>query len=257
MRNHSYAELIDRNWGFLTAQDQEKIKEAKILLAGCGLGSNIATLAARTGFTRFILADGDKVEINNLNRQAFRLEHLGKNKAEATAELIKEINPQAEMEILPHFITEKEAVSLVSKAELIVNMVDPGPVLFALNRAARCQNKIAFFPLNIGFGGVALAFLPDSAILEEMLGEGVTENMIFLRLIERVTAYLPYLNNYMEKFSETKDDILRGARPGPQLGVAASINASLIVTGMIRRVLGLPLKAAPEPLALDAWFCSQ
>ena len=257
MRNHSYAELIDRNWGFLTAQDQEKIKEAKILLAGCGLGSNIATLAARTGFTRFILADGDKVEINNLNRQAFRREHVGKNKAEATAELIKEINPEAEIEIFPHFITKKEAVSLVSRAELIVNMVDPGPVLFELTRAARSQNKLTFFPLNVGFGGVALAFSPDSMTLEEMLGREVAKEELFLRLIERVTAYLPYLNNYLEKFSETKDDILRGVRPGPQLGVAASINASLVVTAMMRGVLGLPLKVAPEPLAFDAWFCSQ
>ncbi len=98
MINYNYAELTDRNWGFLTAQGQERIKEAKILLAGCGLGSNIAALAARTGFSRFILADGDRVEINNLNRQAFRLEDVGKNKAKATAELILEVNPEAEMD---------------------------------------------------------------------------------------------------------------------------------------------------------------
>lgn len=256
MRNHSYAELIDRNWGFLSAQDQEKIKGTRILLAGCGLGSNIATLAARTGFTRFILADGDRVEISNLNRQAFRLEHVGKNKAEATAELIVEINPEVEMEILPHFITEKEASALVTKADLIVNMVDPGPVIFALNQVARNQNKIVFFPINAGFGGVVLAFSPDSATLEKMLGE-IAKETLFLRLIEKIMPYLPYLRSYAEKFSETMDDILRGTRPGPQLGIAASINAALVVAAMIRVVLGLPVKIAPEPLALDAWFCSE
>ncbi len=256
IRNHSYTELIDRNWGFLTTQDQEKIKEAKILLAGCGLGSNIATLAARTGFTRFILADGDKVEVNNLNRQAFRLEHVGKNKAEATAELIQEINPKAEMEILPHFITEEETTSLVTKAELIVNMVDPGPVIFAINQVARYQNKMVFFPFNIGFGGMALAFSPDSATLEEMLEKEVPEEVLFHRLIEKLTPFLPQLNSYMEQFPDTVNDITRRVRPVPQLGVAASISASLVVTAMIRVVLGLPVKVAPHPLALDAWTCS-
>ncbi|MBA7620278.1 hypothetical protein ES703_27624 [subsurface metagenome] len=152
----SYAELVDRNWGFLAPQDQERIKQAKVLLAGCGLGSNIAVLAARTGFTKFILADGDKVEINNLNRQAFRLDQVGKNKAEATAQLIQEINPEVEIEICPHFIAEYEAATLVTKANLIVNMVDPSPVLFTLNEVARSQSKLTLFPLNIGFGGAIL-----------------------------------------------------------------------------------------------------
>ncbi|MFC1934601.1 ThiF family adenylyltransferase [Chloroflexota bacterium] len=257
MKDYSYADLIARNWGFLTSQDQEKIKEAKILLAGCGLGSNIATLAARTGFIRFILADGDNVEVNNLNRQAFRLEHVGKNKAEATAKLIEEINPEVEIEILPHFITEEETTKLVTKAELIVNMVDPGPVIFSLNHVACHQNKMVFFPLNIGFGGMALVFSPDSATLEDILEKEVPEEVIFHRLIEKLTPFLPQLNSYFKQFPEVVDDITRRVRPVPQLGIAASINASLIVTAMIRTVLGLPVKVAPYPLALDAWTYNQ
>lgn len=60
-------------------------------------------LAARTGFTKFILADGDKMEVNNLNRQPFSLCQTGRNKAGATAELIKEVNPEAEIEVFPQF----------------------------------------------------------------------------------------------------------------------------------------------------------
>ena len=257
MGDYRYDELIDRNWGFLTAEEQGKIREARILLAGCGLGSNIATLAVRTGFTRFILADGDKVELNNLNRQAFRLEHVGENKAEVTCRLIQEINPEAEIEVLPYFITEKEVPALVDKANLIVNMVDPDPVIFALNQAARQHNKMAFFPLNIGFGGVTLAFSPDSATLEEMLEKEVPKEEFFLRLVEKIMSSLHYLFSYADRFSESMDDIQQGVRPSPQLGVAAVINASLIVTAMVRVTLGLPVKVTPEPLALDAWVYNQ
>jgi len=257
MNNYHYAKLVDRNWGFLTAEEQERIRHARVLLAGCGLGSNIAVLGARTGFTRFILADGDNVEITNLNRQAFRLEHVGMNKAAATAELVREINPEAELEVVPRFITEKEAPALVAKADIIVNTVDPGPALFAINQAAREQNKIALFPLNIGFGGVVWAFSPDSATLEDLVGGDVAQESLFFRLVEKNIPHLPQVSSYAEKFSEAIGDIAQGVRPGPQLGIAASINASIIVTAMVRAVLGLPIKVAPQLLAIDAWGCSE
>ena len=254
MKNYNYEDLVCRNKGFLSFQEQEKIKEAKILFAGCGLGSNTATLAARTGFSHFILADGDKVEVTNLNRQAFYLSHVGMNKAEATGQLIKDINNHAEIEILPVYITEKEAATVVSKADIIVNTVDPTPAVFAINRAANSQNKIVLFPLNIGFGGITLVFSPDSITLEEMVGGTVTEIELFLRIIETVQPYLPYITDYMKRFSEIKDDIIQGKQPGPQLGVGALVNASLIVTAMVKCVLGLPIKVTPETIAFDAWF---
>ena len=108
-----YKAFVDRNWGYIKAEHQEQIRTTRLLITGCGLGSNIASLAVRTGFTKFTLADGDNVEINNLNRQTFRVEHLGKNKAEVTAQLIREVNPDTEINIIPNYISNKEAEGLV------------------------------------------------------------------------------------------------------------------------------------------------
>ena len=252
-----YEEIISRNWGFLTAEDQAKIKDSRILLAGCGLGSNVARLATRTGFSRFVLADGDNVEASNLNRQAFRSEHIGRNKAEVSGEMVREIIPEADVKIFPHFITDKEAHDLVTEVELVVNTVDPGPALFTINSAAQSQNKIVFFPMNIGFGGVVLVFTADSMTLENMLARDVPQDKIFLRLIERITAYVPYISSYLKKLETSIDDILSGVLPGPQLGVAAYLSSALVVTAMVKRVRGQPLPLAPEPLTLDAWFYNQ
>lgn len=251
----SYAEMTDRNWGFIDPQTQDRIRSNRVLLAGCGLGSNIAVLAARTGFSRFILADGDVVEVNNLNRQAFYLKHAGWNKARATAELIREINPEAEIEIIPAFITDKEAPSLVGQADTIVNMVDPSPALFAINRAARSQNKLVFFPFNVGFGGITLVFSPDSTSIEEMAGGEVYQSDLFLRLAMKISPRVPYMADYMRRFTENQEEIFQGKRPGPQMGIGAAINSSLIVTAMVRVLAGKPVNTAPEPLALDAWNC--
>jgi len=249
-----YQELISRNWGFISTDIQLKIRETSILFAGCGLGSNIALLAARTGFTKFILADGDSVESSNLNRQAFLSSHVGMNKAEATAELVKGINPETEIITVPEFITEHSIRDLVNKAEFIVNTVDPGPVLFNLNSEAQKQNKVAFFPLNIGFGGLVFVFTGGSSSLEEMTGDNVPVQQVLFHIIRNTTKSIPCLSLYIGDLSNSIDDILSGKLPGPQLGIAAGINSAIIVTAMIKILRGEELKLAPEPIAYDAWF---
>ena len=129
------SQLTRQNWGFLSEKEQDLIGSTTVLLAGCGLGSNVAVLAARTGFQHFIAANGDLVEASNLNRQAFRVEHLGQNKAEATSRLIREVNPDAEVEVVPRFLQAEDADAIVERSGLVVNMVDPGPALDAKARS--------------------------------------------------------------------------------------------------------------------------
>jgi molybdopterin/thiamine biosynthesis adenylyltransferase len=247
----TYEELVSRNWGFLTPEIQSKIKRTKILLAGCGLGSNIALLAARTGFTKFILADGDTVETNNLNRQTFSLHQTGKNKAAVTAELIREVNPEAQIEVFPQFITEKNVEPLVTKVDFVINMVDPSRVIFELNRVAISQDKIAISPLNVGFGGVVLVFSPSSATLEEIVEDSTSLEGFFLKLVEKVSTFLP---GYLERdFLGVKHEIEQKGKPFPQLGIASFANAALVVTVIIRALMGLPLKLAPQPITIDTW----
>ncbi|MFC2042500.1 ThiF family adenylyltransferase, partial [Chloroflexota bacterium] len=163
----TYQELVKSNWGFIATESQEKLKNSRVLLAGCGLGSNIALLAVRTGFTKFVLADGDSIELSNFNRQAFRVEHLGRNKAEVVGEMIKEVNPRAEVTVFPRFIeTEEQVCCLVTKSDLVVNMIDPGPLMYHLNKLACSHSIPVLFPLNIGFGGTVLVFSSESASLE-------------------------------------------------------------------------------------------
>lgn len=74
----SYEELTLRNAGYVPPELQEKIRATRLLVAGCGLGSTIAEAAARVGFERFTLADGDSIAPHNLNRQAFTIMKDGK-----------------------------------------------------------------------------------------------------------------------------------------------------------------------------------
>jgi len=212
-------------------------------LAGCGLGSNIALLAARTGFSNFILADGDVVKPGNLNRQAFRREHLERNKAEVTAELVKEISPEANIEIFPKFITTTtEVKTLVFKSDIIINMVDPGKVLFNLHEVSIKQGKPILFPLNLGFGGVVLVFTANSIPLDQMADSDTKPEEYFISLALKMAPFLP---EYLHQFIGLNKQAMDTGLPLPQLAIAANISSALIVTAMIKLSLGLPIEVAP------------
>lgn len=72
----------------------QRLQSACVGIAGLGgLGSNIAVQLTRLGIGRLILADYDRVELSNLNRQNYRLCDVGKPKTDALTEQLRQINP--------------------------------------------------------------------------------------------------------------------------------------------------------------------
>lgn len=242
-----YQELVQQNWGFVSPEEQDLIARTRVLLAGCGLGSNIAVLAARTGFCYFTVADGDSVASGNLNRQAFRIEHLGHNKATATAAMIGEVNPEAQVQVIDRFLQAEDAASLVGGCDVVVNMVDPGPPLYSLLEASREQGKITLFPMNVGFGGVLLAFGTQSPTLQELVGPG-DEADLFVRIVARL---MPSLPSYLWQYAWVAERIQREGVAPPQLGIASSMTASLVIGGLIKIALGSSPPLVPTVMTLD------
>lgn len=247
-----YEELVDRHKFIIPRRLQEKIKKCRIFLLGCGLGTQIGLLAVRTGFMNFILIDGDKVTPDNLNRQAFRYEHLGKNKAEALASMIKDVNPKANVEYYPIFLKDKKlAKELIDKSGVVVNMADPEEIMYFVNDYAQETGKPVFFPLNVVWGGYVLVFTPDSPKLKDIIGKTCPRgNRFYLTLFRKtVSSFPPHL---LKLYKRLGKKVLNQSF-GPQLGAAAFLNASIIVGGIIKWLSGQPLKKVPQPIFLDIW----
>ena len=103
----------------------EKLKKAKVCILGLGgLGSNIAILLARSGIGYLKLVDFDIVEASNLNRQQYRISHIGMKKTEAIRTIIKEINPFVEVEILNKKVDRENILSIVGDVEIVVEAFD-------------------------------------------------------------------------------------------------------------------------------------
>ena len=103
----------------------KKLKKAKVCILGLGgLGSNVATLLARSGIGYLKLVDFDIVEASNLNRQQYRISHIGMKKTEAIRTIIKEINPFVEVEILNKKVDRENILSIVGDVEIVVEAFD-------------------------------------------------------------------------------------------------------------------------------------
>lgn len=103
----------------------KKLKKTRVCILGLGgLGSNVAVLLARSGIGYLKLVDFDIVEASNLNRQQYRISHIGMKKTEAMKSIIREINPFVEVDILDIKVDRENIYSTVGDIEIVVEAFD-------------------------------------------------------------------------------------------------------------------------------------
>ncbi len=103
----------------------EKLNSAAVAIAGLGgLGSHVAIMLARAGIGKLLLIDFDHVDATNLNRQAYRINQLGTAKTEALAQLLREINPCVQLELIQKRITDENCLEHFSSYNIICEALD-------------------------------------------------------------------------------------------------------------------------------------
>lgn len=113
--------IFARNVPGMTA----RLQRAVIAIAGCGgLGSNIAVMLTRAGVGRLIVADSDRVETENLNRQHFFRADVGRRKVQALADQLRAINPDIELVLHDRQVQPATVGSLFGDAELLIEAFD-------------------------------------------------------------------------------------------------------------------------------------
>ena len=107
---------------------QQLLYKGNVAIVGLGgLGSNVAVALTRMGVGHIHIIDFDIVDITNLNRQQYFLEHIGMYKTEALKQQLLKINPYIDIEIDCTKITEQNIKPLLYKNDIICEALDnPG-----------------------------------------------------------------------------------------------------------------------------------
>lgn len=104
---------------------RSRLKDKVVGIAGCGgLGSNCAVALARVGVGRLVIADFDRIEPSNLNRQYFFADQVGLPKVEALRANILRVDPGIAVEC-HEVILDRENIPEIFKAcDVIVEAFD-------------------------------------------------------------------------------------------------------------------------------------
>lgn len=137
----------------------------KVLVVGTGGGSYLAEKLGRMGPARLVFVDCDTVDVANLTRTAFGVRDLGRPKAAALADRIRDANPFVEVCSMVADICEmdeQELLNLIQSVDLIIAGTDHFPAQALLNRLS-CRVSVPAVFVGIheaAFGGRIIWTLP-------------------------------------------------------------------------------------------------
>jgi hypothetical protein len=204
--------FLSRNKLLLSEKEQERLKKISFAIAGGGIGSLIAEGIARLGGERIVIADGDIVGIENLNRQPFTLDDLNKNKIQVIAERISKINPNAKIIPVPHYVTHQNFREFVEMGEIIIDCIDPLiniDVSKEISMLCKAKKKIFLYPIDLGWGACLLFFSSENnGDFKKLVGEGNCHTMTLnlVRNLNKKISFPPSFWNIVNMMLEKKLD---------------------------------------------------
>lgn len=140
-----YWELISRQMSIVTRSQQERFKEAKIAVIGCGgIGGQTIEMLARMGVGQLNLVDEDAFDLSNLNRQTLAsIKELGLSKSKVTKEKVRLINPYVKVNCFEETVTKENVDKIISECDIVIDALDNVKTRVIVSRAAE-NKKIPF-----------------------------------------------------------------------------------------------------------------
>lgn len=122
---------------------QTKLLESRALVLGMGgLGSPVAMYLATSGVGELVIADPDRVELSNLQRQiAHTTDSIGENKAASARRMLKALNPEVQVTVIERKLDEAQARLEAARADVVIDCTDNFEARFAINRACAAAGK--------------------------------------------------------------------------------------------------------------------
>lgn len=141
-------------------EGQEKLAATRALILGVGgLGSPAALYLASAGVGTLVLADGDTVDLTNLQRQiVHRTSAIGQPKVVSGAATLAEINPGCQVIPLQERLEGARLEAEVAAADVVLDCSDNFVTRHAVNRACVHHRKPLVSGAAVRFDGQIAVF---------------------------------------------------------------------------------------------------
>jgi molybdopterin/thiamine biosynthesis adenylyltransferase len=136
-------------------EGQERLLAASVLIVGLGgLGSPAAMYLAASGVGRIMLADGDRVDLTNLQRQIVHKSHsVGMPKVLSARHSLQALNPDPHYELIDHKLEGAALEQAIASVDLVLDCSDNFQTRHAVNRACVSHGVALVSASAIGLDG--------------------------------------------------------------------------------------------------------
>jgi len=250
----SYEEAFSRNLGWLTEWEQQALRHKRVAIAGMGGvgGVHLLTLA-RFGVGAFNIADLDRFELANFNRQVgATLDTIGKPKVEVLAENARKINPELRIACFDRGVDEQNMDAFLAGADLYIDALD----FFVLDIRRKLTDRCLALGIPVinaaplGMGTAFLVFKPGGMSFEQWFRlEGLSEEQQYVNyLLGMAPAGL-----HRQYLADPSRVDLRGRR-GPSTPAACELCAGVAAVEAVKLLLGRGIvRAVPHYHQFDAF----
>lgn len=243
---------FSRNYGFWSEDEQIALMRSTVAIGGVGGdGFHLGLRLAAMGVARFDVADPEVFERENVNRVPGANESTyGRKKVDVFAEMVRNINPDADIRVFSDGVTSDNVEDFVSRADLVydeteLTHLDIGTVIA---RTARQRGIPDVMVMNIGFAGQVTSFHPNSRRHTFESFMGIPKGMPLDEVREqklKLDHCVPYLPPYADL--ETLKAVENGADL-PSIAQGVDIAAALGASQGFLHLVGPVNNKRPKPI---------
>ena len=141
---------------------QKRLLGAKVLVIGAGgLGSGALMYLTAAGVGTIGIADYDRVELSNLQRQVIhRTDRVGMTKTLSAKQTLEAINPDVTVYPYPERVTPENIRSIIEPYDFIIDGADRFETKFLINDACVLGRKPYSHAGVVRFGGQTMTYVP-------------------------------------------------------------------------------------------------
>ena len=246
---------FSRNIGLLSVEQQEMLLKSKVAVVGAGGvgGLHILTLA-RLGIGKFQIADPDTFEAANVSRQfGASQQTFDQNKAEVLAEMVKDINPHAEVTLFNQGVNDDNLDEFLADAKVLIDGID----FFELEmrrklfKRARQKGIYAITSAPLGFGSTLQVFSPSGMDFDTYFG--ISDEQPYEKQLAAFAAGLaphPYHIRYLDI-----SKVRMAEKKGPAVAPACTLATSLLTTEVVKIITGSQkVYSVPHYIQIDMYL---
>jgi molybdopterin/thiamine biosynthesis adenylyltransferase len=250
---------LDRNRNVVTAEEQSRLGELRIGVAGLSVGHVIAHTLAAQGLCGVLrLADFDHLELSNLNRVPATVFDIGLNKAEVAARRIAELDPYLRVEVMDTGLTLDTVDEFLDGLNIVVEECDSLDMKAIVRERARARGiPVLMATSDRGLIDVERFDLePHRPILHGLLGDLDTALLSGMSSREKVPHMVTLLEaeHLSGRLVASVVEIDRTLSTWPQVSGDVALGATVIAEAVRRIGLGEDLRSGRTRLDVGLAF---